>query len=53
MIKTDLNVYLHCCDGYNIGHDRQIKDIVIVVSEVAVPVINGASSAARLQSEPS
>ena len=39
----------HGCDGEHVGQDDQVEDVVVVVPEVAVPVVNGAGGAAGLQ----
>ena len=38
----------HGCDGEHVGQDDQVEDVVVVVPEVAVPVVNGAGGAAGL-----
>ena len=41
--------YLHSSDWDNISHNAQIQDIIIVVSVVSMPIVNGTGSTTRLQ----
>ena len=42
----------HGRDGDHEGHDDQVEDVVVVVPEVAVPVVNGTGSTTGLQCVP-
>ena len=43
--------YLHCRDGNDVGEDDEEQNEVIVVSEVSVPVVDGAGRTSGLQTE--